>query len=296
MNRIFSAVQKSATASSRRGIYARNSNVVMIGGELQTSFPGGTHFVGMLRTMLLQQHQQVRWFPAKVKYNLKGFGPKGKMLKICFCYSEHDLFSKPKTPNHEQYQYTKSRCFLSEIKEKTKEEFETCDDLEYFNGTEWLPLTSDKDIASWKGGMKVLHIRVPSRWDEFIHEDDYKNPYEDQMIDPKNIHGPYNMKQVVDALILTCKLTDTTRSKIKPYHMQQSNKKEISTKQWILNEAENDQLLQSIILREPGTLDHVVQCLHFDFTWRNLKDTDPKVDPSNLNQVQYGSITRSFSL
>lgn len=265
-------------------------------GVLPSSFPSA--HIGLSRTVLLplQQQQQIRWFVAKVKYNLKGFGPKGNMLKICFCYNEHDLYSLPKTPNHEQYQYTKSRCLLSEIKERTMDEFETCDDLEYYNGTEWLPLTNEKDIASWKGGMKVLHIRVPSRWDEFIHEDDYKNPFEDEMDDPRNIHGPYNMKQVVDALILTCKLSDMTRSKVRPYHMQLSNKKEISTKQWLLNEAENDQLLKSIILREAGTLDHIVQCLHFDFTWRKLKDVDPKVDPSNLNQVQYGSITRSFTV
>jgi hypothetical protein len=288
MNRIFGAVIKSTTASSRCGIYACSDAAL---GANQSNILGALAAKPLATTLL--QRQQMRWFPAKVKYNLKGFGPNGKMLKICFCYSEHDLYAIPKTRSQEQYLYTKSRCLLREIKEKTKEEFETCDDLEFFNGTEWLPLTNEKDVASWKGGEKVLNIRVPSRWDEFIHEDDMKNSdYDDY--DPRIIDGSYNMKDVIDTLILTCKLTDMTRSRVKPYHLQKSDKKEISTKQWIINEAEKDKLLRSILLREPGTLDHIVQCLHFDFRWKKLKDVDPKVDPSNVNQIQYGNISRSF--
>jgi hypothetical protein len=261
--------------------------------------PVQLHVVSTLKSKnakMMIQHQQIRWFPAKVKYSLKGLGPGGNMLKICFCYNDHDLYAKPKTKNHEQYQYVKSRCKLDEIKEKTKEEFETCKDLEYYDGEkeEWLPLTTTKDIASWKGGMKVLNIRVPSRWDDFIHENDIKGPDNDDD-DDTVFRGPRDMKAAIEALILTCKLTDMTRSKVKPFHLQ-CGKKEISTKQWILNEAENDKLLRSIILQQPGTLDHVVQCLHLDIAWRKFKHIDPKADPSRQNEVQFGTISRSFSV
>lgn len=290
MNRIFATVKRGTTASSCCGtyafMYARSNNIP-------------THALtrASRTTMLpLHLHQQNRWLAAKVKYNMKGFGPNGNMLKICFCYSEHDLYATPKTPNHEQYQYTKSRCFLSEIKEKTKEEFETCDDLEFFNGTEWQPLTKEKEIASFKGGEKVLNIRVPSRWDEFLHDYDTENPDDNEIVDPRNKDGSYKMNEVVRALILVCKLNDMTRSRVKPYHLQYSDQKEILTKQWVLDEAQNDALLRSILLRKPGTLDHIVECLHFDFTWRKLKDVDPKVNPSKENQVQYGNISRSYMM
>jgi hypothetical protein len=246
-----------------------------------------------------QQQQQIRFFVAKVKYSMKGFGPNGNALKICFCYNDHDLYAKPKTPNHEKYQYFKSQYKLSEIKEKTKEEFDTCENLEYFNGTEWTPLVNIKDLAPWKGGVKVLNIRVPSRWDDYIHERDIEgldgNGDDDDAINDGEFNGSRDMKEVIEALVLTCKLTDTTRSKVKPYHLQ-CGKTEISTKQWILNEAENDKLLRTIILHRPGTLDHMVQCLHFDMTWRKVKDIDPKADPMYQNDVQFGNISRSFSV
>jgi hypothetical protein len=309
--------------------YSTNVRNVAVSGMKQSHLRRTTK-MDIVPPITLQRHQQIRHFVAKVKYSMKGFGPNGNMLKICFCYSDHDLFAKPKTTNHEKYQYFKSKPILSEIKERTREEFETSEDLEYFNGIEWLPLTNVKDIASWKGGEKVLNIRVPSRWDEFIHYNDIKSPSEDDVVDPNKLRGYYEMEAVIEALVLLCKSTDMTRSKIKPYHLQNVPKKpeikitdvtrskirntdmmqskmkpyhlqnvpktEISTKQWILNEAESDPLLQSVILRQPGTLDHIVQCLHYDVTWRKVLNDDPKVHPSNQNHIQIGSISRSTSL
>jgi hypothetical protein len=38
----------------------------------------------------------------------------------------------------------------------------------------------------------------------------------------------------------------------------------ISTKQWIVKQAENDEFLASLLLSRPGALRHLVQCIHWD--------------------------------
>jgi hypothetical protein len=300
MNRIFGSAIRSSTASSRFGIFACSKDALCELDLYTLNVPvvSPVPVLKSLTTMRQLQHQQMRWFAAKVKYNLKGFGPNGYALKICFCYSEYDLYAKPKSRSQEQYLYTKSRCTLKEIKEHTKNEFETCDDLEYFTGTEWLPLTNVKDIESFKGGEKVLNIRVPSRWDEFIQVDGMNNERGVDLDEPSNVpmhRSDCSMKLVVETLIMACKFTDMTRSRVRPYYLQQCDQKEISTKQWVLNVAAEDQFLRSILLQQPGTLDHLVQCLHFDFAWKKFKDAEPRINPSNDNQIQYGSISKPLS-
>jgi hypothetical protein len=237
------------------------------------------------------QRQQIRCFPAYQKMSQKGFGPNGTMLKLNFCYNDFDLYAVPQTPNHEKYQYVKSSCDLEEIKAKTVEEFKTDKDLEFFDGEKWVPLTNVKDIREWKGGMIRLDIRVPSIYDD-VYEETVKaaKKKEDKS---SAYHTDRSMKDVIRSLVLNCKLAGTVRSGIKPLYLK-TGKVEISTKEWILKEADKDPNLQSIILRQAGALDHLVQCVHYDIVWKRLKDEDPKVDPESRHELQLGHLTRSF--
>jgi hypothetical protein len=42
----------------------------------------------------------------------------------------------------------------------------------------------------------------------------------------------------------------------------------ISTKQWIIEQAEKDDFLASLLLSRPGALRHLVQCVHWDRVWK----------------------------
>jgi hypothetical protein len=230
---------------------------------------------------------QRRWFAARVRYNLKGFGPDGVALKINFCRNDYDLYSAPRSIRQEQYQYVKSVFNLRQIKEKTREEFETDKDLEYYNGEEWLPLTNMDDIKPWKGGAYALDIRVPSQYDD-VYE--YTIQSKDKM---GSIIEGRSMMKIIRSLVLECQRTGVERSKVKRFHLSRGTTT-VPTRQWVMTAAESDALLRSVLLRRPGALDHIVKCLHLDFLWH--KRVNPKLVPGGNLEVHRGYLTRSFSV
>ena len=53
----------------------------------------------------------------------------------------------------------------------------------------------------------------------------------------------------------------------------------ISTKEYILKKASEEEELLSLLVDNVGALDHVIQCLHIDYVWNNVEiEEDEKKD------------------
>ena len=83
----------------------------------------------------------------------------------------------------------------------------------------------------------------------------------------------YRIEQLIRTLQKKLKEKGYTRSTIKMmtmYHIQ--NRDEISTREWVLQECETSTpLLRAIIIGRTNAVHHIVQCLHYDFLWRDIK-------------------------
>ena len=60
-----------------------------------------------------------------------------------------------------------------------------------------------------------------------------------------------------------------------------------STKEIVLDIASKDKLLQSKLLNKIGALDHIVECLHYDFVWNSSKDSTSDDDDDDITK-NYG--------
>jgi hypothetical protein len=82
-----------------------------------------------------------------------------------------------------------------------------------------------------------------------------------------------SLERVIRFLVNKLQITGYARSNIKMFTVVR-NSDEISTKQWVLLESmrhSNTSLLRSALLGNAGALNHIVQCLHYDFLWKNVK-------------------------
>jgi hypothetical protein len=120
------------------------------------------------------------------------------------------------------------------------------------------------------------------RYNDDDDDDDDYNP--DDVLDDEDedMYNRFNsgaklsvMEDTITDLVDALKEAGYERSDIKPLTMKLTTSgKEISTKDWVLQQADKDAAVESVLLGHVGSLDHIVQCLHYDMVWK------PKIDLS----------------
>ena len=79
------------------------------------------------------------------------------------------------------------------------------------------------------------------------------------------------MEKMIRSLLKQLKENGYIRSKIKPMSLHNiQSKDEILTKVWVLRECNKSDTLRSTILRNAIAFIHIVQCLHYDFLWKDI--------------------------
>jgi hypothetical protein len=203
--------------------------------------------------------------------------------------------------------FTKAKYDMKDIKTKVEEMFDTSKDLEFYDGKNWKPLKDLNAISKYKGGKEPLKVRVPEHYDEetldeeedydnddrygrggnkkknqFDDDDDDYNPDEDDdVLDDEDMYGQMRntkasvMEDTINELVSDLKEEGYERSDIKPYTMKLlSNGHEVSTKDWVLKQADKNPTYESVLLGHVGALEHIVQCLHYDMVWKTTDETN----------------------
>ena len=93
---------------------------------------------------------------------------------------------------------------------------------------------------------------------------------DDDMYNRMNAGGRMSiMEDTINELVELLKENGYVRSDIKALTMKEtSTNKEIPTKDWVLQAADKDPTVESVLLGHVGALDHIVQCLHYDMVWK----------------------------
>lgn len=217
-----------------------------------------------------QQQQQHRTMSTKKKQQKQDdviIGNKKTVdnsILLQLCHSEVDLTLLP----HDLF-YTRAKFTLSDIQDKVREVFDTYYNMEYYENYTWKPLRTLYDIEQYKGGKIPCKIRIPDVYDDTPLPEGYLddvtdvNDYEKQVYNTDTYIGT-TIKELVDII----KLDGYQRSNMKQLTLQHKQDKiEINTKQWVLQYADNHPPIQSMILRNVGALDHIVEMIHYDFVW-----------------------------
>jgi hypothetical protein len=243
------------------------------------------------------------------------------MLRLQMCWTPYDLEAMEPDGDDgdldedgDEYMFVKAKFDLKDIKQKTKEMFESSKDLEYHDGEEWKPLTNIQDLSKYKGSTEPVPIRVPEVYDEdgYNYEDDededdnesynYKDDDDDNddyRYAPKS-HEARQMKSAIFALVARLQAQGYTRcpdqTPLTLFHAATNTK--LSTVTWILSQAiensansvatieEDDgtldpETLEDLILGHVGALQHMAQCLDYDLVWQPR--TVDKDDPDTID-------------
>jgi hypothetical protein len=225
------------------------------------------------------------------------------------CWSNNDINTR--LPNEmDEDPYWKSKCTMSDILSTALKIFDTNKNLEYYTGQYWTSLSDLEDLQPYKGGAKPLCVRIPAYYDdleigggndytEHDHNVDFDNDelYEYPGFSPdgagSDVSSPQDeyrhvanppqgsLERVIRNLLETLQSHGYERSDIKAFTLRDANDQNISTKEWVMKEAEKDTVLTSIILGNAGALQHMVHCLHYDVLWNKKVETVRKTRRSN---------------
>jgi hypothetical protein len=219
------------------------------------------------KTTIPYSHPQIRMMATRknkaprVRRGHLGLPPLEKtvdnVVTLQMCHCENDLVIEP-----DDLFFTKAKFALGDIKDKCEEIFETSDTMEYFEEATWKPLRTLKDIEKYKGGKIPLKIRIPDCYDDTPLPPGYLN---DIVSDEEEDNG--YIGDTIKGLVAALKVSGYTRSNIKQFTVENAHH-DILTRDWLLERAEHDQKLKSILLGYVGALDHIVEFLHVDFVWK----------------------------
>ena len=248
-----------------------------------------------------------------------GGGGGGNSVKLQICHSDYDLDPDPEDyDDDDEMLYTKARFDMKDIKQKVEEVFDSSKDLQFYDGATWKPLRDLGNLSKYKGGREPLKVRVPEHYDDTKMDDEDEDyggggKYDDDDEDYGNM-GPYGrqgmpdddddynlgtskvtiMEDTVNDLITTLKASGYERSDVKPLTMRSAEAGEISTKEWVLKQADEDPGIESVLLGHVGALDHIVQCLHYDMVWKrrdmntDIVGGDDEDDDDDDDDGEYG--------
>ena len=119
---------------------------------------------------------------------------------------------------------------------------------------------------------------------DYNAEDDDLADEDDDMYNQLNAKGKISvMEDTIHELIDILKENGYERSDIKAMTMKETKtNKEIATKDWVLQQADKDPVVESVLLGYVGALEHIVQCLHYDMVW-NARKPDVE-DPLGIGE------------
>jgi hypothetical protein len=263
-----------------------------------------------------QQHQQQHLrFLAKDYY--KGDRPgggddggaSGFGLRMVYCKDDME-----NSPYDEETVRFKNNATMKDVRKSIEEYFgmegDDFDGLEYYLNGKWKPL---KDPGPLKG-KSIVPLRHAPTFDEGGPEDDYidgaaNDDATDDGADTADTDGAedtededeYGLKEYKESGSVSDaekffefpgdseKFAKLIRDIVADlYHNQyvhdaaklqlQSRTGEvISTKDYIKKKALNDAALQKALVSKIGCLDHIVQCTHFSFLWRQVDNESKEV-------------------
>ena len=109
----------------------------------------------------------------------------------------------------------------------------------------------------------------PNYLDDIIVDRNGKNSYHDQSEEYKMNFLGLSIK----AMVLLLKHEGYVRSDIKQYVLvrRDNDVEEISTRNYILNRANEDSHLKSILLNHVDALQHMIEFIHYDFVWNKTR-------------------------
>ena len=223
----------------------------------------------VLQTALAMQKRQMRpavWrladSPRFFAKNKKKQGGGQKPLTLQLCYSSRDLEEDP-VESYNTVTFNKPPMSMKDIMKKLEDfvDAEEMDEgVEYYADGEWKELKNPTEL---KGG--TVPIRMPST---YVEDDDYDNEDFGDEFDEDYAHDDDSteISNAIKEFVDTLKEQGYTRS-TEQLQLKSKDGESISTKEWVLNHANENKHLQTLLLSNVGGLDHVVQCLHYDFLW-----------------------------
>ena len=165
-------------------------------------------------------------------------------------------------------------------------------DLEMMdNNDNWKKLTTD-ELKKFHG--KIVKVRDKEIYSEIEEEEDYDSD-EDYDYDDDDEYG-YNpdddddykdgevvskkkappMRECISKLIAELKFNGYERVVDAKALQKGSTGETILTKEYILKKASDDEELLSLLVDNIGAIDHVIECMHFDSVWNNVKIEEEK--------------------
>lgn len=199
-------------------------------------------------------------------------------IKLQICHNEYDTFViEPEEAD--RLFYTIAKFTVESIQEKLNEAYEDYNEkniIEYYESEEstWKPLIHINDVLKYRGGKIPFKIRLPNYYDDSPLPPEYL-----QNLNAKKYGASVEAYQLsligisVRAMILLMKHDGYERSDIKQHVLVNTNRgdEEILTRDYILNRANNDPDLQSILLNHINGLQHMIEFIHYDFVWNKIR-------------------------
>ena len=235
--------------------------------------------------------------------NIKYDNKVNNNIKLQICHNEYDTFVIEPDASDRLF-YSMAKFTVQDIQDKLNEVYDDYDEkniIEYYDSetTTWKPLIHINDVLKYRGGKIPFKIRLPQFYDDTPLPDNY---LEDIVFDRRTTNMAYYDKTTyqmsligtsIKAMILLMKYDGYERSDIKQYvlvHANNNNNKnnnnnnningnimnggngeEISTRDYILQRANNDPELQSILLNHVNALSHMIEFIHYDFVWNKIQ-------------------------
>ena len=211
---------------------------------------------------------------------------KENFVFLQICWTTDDIKQRPdKIENLEEAEelYQKVPGDVPAVLAKAYEVYDTVKDLEYYNGHYWTPIRKNQHLGDYLGGKRVLSVRIPEYFEnyEMVDSDDEFPEDEFEENEGSDLRNPGKrrrksvlpgsqtaIERVIRDMADILQSGGYQRSPIKAFTLEDMHQQTIPTQKWVLQEAKKDTTLRSIVLSNPGALQHIVHCLHLDALWR----------------------------
>lgn len=223
-----------------------------------------------------------RSFASKKKNKGGGDGGNKKpAVMLNMCYSSDDL--EDEEVDKEDMIIFKKKPSMEELLEKLAD-YGLDEDgvLEFYNkdNMEWTPLTDVNQLRGMQGERVDIRMTGAFYDDEDLDDMD-PYPYDDNKYDSS--HDDDRVEEQIKMFVKKLKGEGLRPSADDPGQLKSGDGQVRPTREWILQLAEESNALQSLLLSKPGTLSHFVECLHYEFLW---KEADKDGDAPDAEQIE----------
>ena len=166
------------------------------------------------------------------------------------------------------------------------------------NNNKWKKLTND-ELKKFNGKIvKVRDKEIYSDEEEEDYSDDNYSGYddddeydgynpdeddEDYDMPKKKDTKPPPMRECIGKLIADMKFNGYERLDDGKTLQKASTGETISTKEYILKKASEEEELLSLLVDNIGALDHIIQCITWDYVWNNVENNKEEDDDEEEN-------------